>query len=56
VVSRPPVGDTRRQMADIGRPEREIEVHPLAEPVPGELPVEAPEPAPREPAREPAPA
>lgn len=29
----------------IGEPEREIEVWPLEEPIPGELPVEAPEPA-----------
>ena len=35
-------------MAEIGKPERVIEVLPLEDPVPGELPVEA-EPAPREP-------
>lgn len=36
-------------MADIGRPEREIEVRPRELPVPGELPAEPPMPAPREP-------
>jgi hypothetical protein len=33
-------------MADIGQPEREIEVQPVEAPVPRELPVEAPEPVP----------
>jgi len=37
-------------MAEIGRPERVIEVHPAEEPVPGELPIEPAEPAPRKPA------
>jgi hypothetical protein len=32
-------------MADIGKPEREIEVWPREDPTPRELPVEAPEPA-----------
>ena len=36
-------------MADIGRPEREIEVRPSEPPVPSELPVEPPAPMPREP-------
>jgi hypothetical protein len=36
-------------MAEIGKPERVIEVLPLEDPVPRELPIEAPEPAPREP-------
>jgi hypothetical protein len=40
-------------MADIGRPEREIEVVPIEDPIPRELPIEAPVP---EPEREPAPA
>lgn len=40
-------------MADIGRPEREIEVQPLQDPVPTELPVEEPEPVPNEPAPHP---
>jgi hypothetical protein len=40
----------RHPMAEIGRPERVIEVHPAEEPVPGELPIEPSEPAPREPA------
>jgi hypothetical protein len=31
-------------MAEIGKPERVIEVRPLEDPVPRELPVEAPEP------------
>jgi len=43
-------------MADIGQPEREIEVVPLEDPIPRELPVEPPAPAPRKPDREPAPA
>jgi hypothetical protein len=34
-------------MADIGKPEREIDVHPAEEPVPRELPVETPAPAPQ---------
>jgi hypothetical protein len=38
-------------MAKIGRPEREIEVLPVEEPVP--RPVEPPVPAPRQPAPEP---
>jgi hypothetical protein len=36
-------------MAEIGRPEREIEVRPAEDPVPRELPIHTPEPAPREP-------
>jgi hypothetical protein len=36
-------------MADIGRPEREIEVRPAELPLPRELPIEPPLPAPREP-------
>jgi hypothetical protein len=40
-------------MADIGQPEREIEVVPVEDPIPRELPIEAPAP---EPDREPAPA
>jgi hypothetical protein len=37
-------------MADIGRPEREIDVRPLHLPLPAELPAEAPsQPAPLEP-------
>jgi hypothetical protein len=35
-------------MADIGRPEREIDVRPAEIPVPEELPVEAPAPPPAE--------
>jgi hypothetical protein len=42
-------------MADIGRPEREIDVLPAETPVPRELPVEEPRPAPR-PSEEPVPA
>jgi hypothetical protein len=42
-------------MADIGEPEREIEVQPVEAPVPRELPVEAPEPAPRVPSPQPDP-
>jgi hypothetical protein len=42
-------------MADIGRPEREVEVRPAEDPVPRELPIEAPEPAPAEPAKQPDP-
>jgi hypothetical protein len=34
-----------RLMADIGRPEREIDVRPHEEPVPRELPLEPPDPA-----------
>ena len=41
-------------MADIGRPEREIDVRPAEAPVPQELPL--PAPAPQEPVKEPAPA
>ena len=36
-------------MADIGRPEREIEVRPAELPLPRELPIEPPLPAPGEP-------
>jgi hypothetical protein len=36
-------------MADIGRPEREIEVRPAELPLPRELPVEPPPSRPREP-------
>jgi hypothetical protein len=45
-------------MADIGRPEREIDVRPAEEPVPRELPLEPPDRAPHRPApiEEPAPA
>jgi hypothetical protein len=46
---------SRPRMADIGKPEREIDVQPLESPLPGELPVEPPAPAPREPAPRPAP-
>jgi hypothetical protein len=42
-------------MADIGQPEREIEVQPVEAPVPRELPVEAPEPAPCVPSPQPDP-
>jgi hypothetical protein len=38
-------------MADIGRPDREIEVRPAEAPLPRELPLEPPVPAPREPRR-----
>jgi hypothetical protein len=45
-------------MADIGRPDREIDVRPIDVPLPRELPVEPPPPAPREPepAEDPVPA
>jgi hypothetical protein len=45
-------------MADIGRPEREIEVRPAELPLPRELPLEPPLPGPAEPqpAKEPVPA
>jgi hypothetical protein len=45
-------------MADIGRPEREIEVRPAELPLPRELPIEPPLPAPGEPrpAEDPVPA
>jgi len=36
-------------MAEIGKPEREIDVQPTEAPVPRVLPVEPPAPAPREP-------
>jgi hypothetical protein len=36
-------------VADIGKPEREIDVLPVEDPVPCELPVENPEITPREP-------
>jgi hypothetical protein len=42
-------------MADIGLPEREIEVRPSELPLPRELPIEPPVPEPR-PAEEPVPA
>jgi hypothetical protein len=42
-------------MADIGLPEREIEVRPGELPLPRELPIEPPVPEPR-PAEEPVPA
>jgi hypothetical protein len=41
-------------MANIGRPEREIDVRPAEDPLPRELPVEAPLPAPAERPKEPA--
>jgi hypothetical protein len=44
-----------QSMADIGRPEREIDVRPAESPVPRELPIEPPRPAPR-PIEEPVPA
>jgi hypothetical protein len=40
------VGDTVGYVAEIGKPEREIDVQPAEAPVPRELPVVAPEPAP----------
>jgi len=45
-------------LADIGRPEREIEVAPSEAPLPRELPVEPPAPNPHEPmpAEDPVPA
>jgi hypothetical protein len=45
-------------MADIGRPEREIEVRPSELPLPRELPIEPPAPAPGapRPAEDPVPA
>jgi hypothetical protein len=36
-------------MAEIGKPEREIDVQPTEAPVPRVLPVEPPAPAPRQP-------
>ena len=39
-------------MAEIGQPEREIDVRPAELPVPSELPLDPPVPAPREPAPE----
>lgn len=42
--------DNPPHVAEIGRPERVIEVYPAEDPVPGELPIEPPERAPREPA------
>ena len=47
-----------RLMADIGKPEREIEVRPSELPVPRELPPEPPTPAPGQPqpAEDPVPA
>ena len=48
---------TRTLMAEIGQPEREIDVRPVESPVPRELPLDPPAPAPREPApSEPVPA
>jgi sec-independent protein translocase protein TatA len=46
------------RMADIGRPEREIEIRPGELPLPRELPIESPVPGPAEPApaEEPVPA
>ena len=45
-------------MADIGRPQREIEVRPAELPLPRELPIEPPVPVPEEPSpvEEPVPA
>jgi hypothetical protein len=45
-------------MADIGKPEREIDVRPTEVPLPFELPAEPPAPGPREPtpAQDPVPA
>jgi hypothetical protein len=42
-------------MADIGRPEREIEIRPVESPVPKELPVEAPAPPEPRPVEDPLP-
>lgn len=39
-------------MAEIGPPERELDVRPAELPVPSELPLDPPVPAPREPAPE----
>ena len=47
-TSRPDYG-VMAPMADIGRPDREIDVRPVEVPLPRELPVEPPAPAPREP-------
>jgi hypothetical protein len=42
-------------MAEVGQPEREIDVLPAEAPVPSELPFDPPVPAPREPEPEPEP-
>jgi hypothetical protein len=52
------VEHTDTKMAEIGRPEREIDVRPAELPLPRELPLEPPLPGPREPipAEDPVPA
>lgn len=55
VNDRPSEPGALERMADIGRPEREIDVRPSELPVPSEVPVESPMPVPREPLPDPDP-